>query len=55
MNRENMTPGEITVKEIEAASEAARREGLVTKDTLDWFERGYKKQQAERGRKERRG
>ena len=55
LNRENMTQGEITVKEIEAASEAARREGLVSKDTLDWFQHDYKKQQAQRGRQERQG
>ena len=50
-----LTQGEITVKEIDAAAVAAKREGLVSKETLDWFTHDYRRQQADRGKKERQG
>lgn len=33
-----------TVAEIDAAVTAAKREGLISKDTLDWFQHKYSQQ-----------
>jgi len=42
-----------TIKEIDAMTDALKREGKIDKDTLDWFSKQYRTIQLEEGKRQR--